>query len=123
MRPAKGNSSAQIPLPVSLEKGDHPVGVSGPSQSDVHGTSGMRRHILPLDNDINTEYGLGQQSEDTISLMPGQREKDSLGLLSDNEDAISCSSSDSSVTDNRNFCRFRQYLVGKKIRRNSECIV
>ena len=62
----------------------------------------MHRHILPLDNEINTEYGLGQQSEDKLSLMPGQREKDSLDLLSDNEGAISCSSSDPSVTENRN---------------------
>ena len=89
-RPAKENSSAQIPSSVSLETDDRPVGVSGPSQSDVHGPSGMRRHLLPLDSEINAEYGLGQQSEDTISLMPGQRKKDSLGLLSDNEDAISC---------------------------------
>ena len=46
--------------------------------------------------------------------MPGQREKYSLGLLSDNEDAISCSSLDPSVTANRNSSRFRQYLVEKK---------
>ena len=62
----------------------------------------------------SNQYGLGQQSEDTISLMPSQREKDSLGLLSDNEDAISCSSSDPSVTDNRNSSHFFQFLVEKR---------
>ena len=63
VRPAKENSSAQLPLSVSLEKDDRPVGVSGPSQSDVHGPSGMRRHLLPFDNEINPQYGLGQQKK------------------------------------------------------------
>ena len=55
VRPANENWSAQIPLSVSLEKDDRPVEVSGPAQSDVHGLSGMRRHLLPLGNEINSE--------------------------------------------------------------------
>ena len=48
VRPAKENWSAQLPSSVPLEKDDRQVEVSGPSQSDVHGPSGIRRHLLPL---------------------------------------------------------------------------
>lgn len=73
-------SASQIPVSQSQE--DHPLGVRGPV-SEVDGPSGMRRPLLPLDNELNVEYGL--QQYDLFFLTPGQKGKDSLGLLSDTD--------------------------------------
>lgn len=105
-----GGSACQIP--VSLPQDDRPLGVSGPV-SDVNGPSGRRTH-LPLGNFESAHHEI---SDDVISLMPGQREKDSLGLLSDNEEIRSVSSAGtvSSGFDNRKSNRFCQYLAEKPL--------
>ena len=54
---------------------------------------GNRRPPLSLDKDLNSQFGLmphsplkqTHQDSDSLFLHPSQREKDALGLLSDNE--------------------------------------
>lgn len=102
-------------IPVSQAQDDRPSGVSEPV-FEVSGPSGMRRPLIPLSNDLNIEYGLQSErvQDDLISLTPGQKEKDSLGLLSD-DDVRSCKSSDTvhSLGENIKSNRFCQYLADK----------
>ena len=71
-------------IPVSVAQDDHPLGVRGPV-SEVCGSSGMRRPLISLENEVDREYGIPSLDipQDLLSLNPGQREKDSLGLLSE----------------------------------------
>ena len=63
--------------------------------SEDNALSGSRRPLstLPLESNLDDDFGLirdspdRQSHNDEVSLMPGQREKDALGLLSDDEQA------------------------------------
>ena len=102
-------------IPVSVAQDDHPLGVRGPV-SEGCGPSGMRRPLISLENEVDREYGIPSLDipQDLLSLNPGQREKDSLGLLSEDGDAKSSKSSNSVNTDiNNKKSRFCQYLSDK----------
>ena len=98
---------------------DHPAGVSGPVSEEA-GPIGTRRTLISLENDIDSDFAIQpvtlrqDHPDDTLSLTPAQREKDSLGLLSDNDDSVSCKSvgTDSvlSLSEARKENRFCQYL-------------
>ena len=103
----------------SVLQDDHPAGVSGPVSEEA-GPIGTRRPLIPLENDIDSDFAIQpvtlrqDHPDDTLSLTPAQREKDSLGLLSDNDDSVSCKSvgTDSvlSLSEARKANRFCQYL-------------
>ena len=61
------------------------MGVNGPD-NEVIGPLGMHRPLISLEDDLNVEYDLQEDrnQDNLISLTPGQREKDSLGLLPEN---------------------------------------
>ena len=102
-------------IPVSVAQDDHPLGVRGPV-SEVRGPSGMQRPLISLENEVDREYRIPSLDipQDSLSLNPGQREKDSLGLLSEDGDAKSSKSSNSVNTDIDNKkSRFCQYLSDK----------
>ena len=71
-------------IPVSQD--DRPSEMSEPV-SEVTGPMGMRRPLISLDNDLDQEFesrrqaNMQMQDDDMLSITPGQREKDSLGLL------------------------------------------
>ena len=98
---------------------DHPAGVSGPVSEEA-GPIGTRRPLISLENYIDSDFAIQpvtlrqDHPDDILSLTPAQREKDSLGLLSDNDDSVSCKSvgTDSvlSLSEARKANRFCQYL-------------
>lgn len=108
-------SASQIPV----FQDDRPSGVREPV-SEVVGPSGVRRPLISLDNNLDLDFEIRphtdvlDQPDDLLSLTPGQREKDSLGLMSDNEnDSKSVHSADTiaSGIEHQKSTRFCQYLA------------
>ena len=99
------------------------LGTCRPVTTEDNAPSGSRRPLttLPLESNIENEFSLFQDSpdrqshDDEISIMPGQREKDALGLLSDDEQGGSEShhSDISAVVNPKKSDRFCQYLPEK----------
>ena len=104
-------------IPVSQD--NRSSGVREPV-SEVTSPRGMRRPLISLENNLDQEFesrrqeNMQMQDDDMFSITPGQREKDSLGLLSDDRDDMkSCDSSDSAVSgfEHKKSQRFCQYLA------------
>lgn len=113
-------TASQIPV----LQDDYPSGVRGPV-SEVAGPSGTRRPLISLENDLDRDFEMRHHTDvqenrpdDMLSLTPGQREKDSLGLMSDSEDeSKSCHSADTvgSCVEHQKSKRFCQYLAEKPV--------
>ncbi|MCG8076955.1 MAG: hypothetical protein JAY75_12015 [Candidatus Thiodiazotropha taylori] len=112
-------TASQIPV----LQDDCPSGVRGPV-SEVAGPSGTRRPFISLENDLDREFEIRPHTEvqerpdDMLSLTPGQREKDSLGLMSGSEDdSKSGHSADTigSCVEHQKSKRFCQYLAEKSV--------
>ena len=76
-----------------LTVGNDTSGVREP-RNNRSDTSGVHRTQLSLDND-DYEQGSHPRDDDTVSLQPGQRERQSLGLSDDERDSFSSSRSPS----------------------------
>ena len=97
---------------------NNPSGVCRPVNCEDNNPSGIRQPLISIENDLNRDFGLEPHSpvnDDTISITPGQREKDALGLLSEDEHCGSDSHlSEASVVENtKKSERFCQYLHEK----------
>ena len=86
--------------------------------------SGMRRPLISIENDLDRNFEIHHHTEiqsrpdDLLSLTPGQREKDSLGLVSDSDnESKSCRSADTgeSGVEHQKSKRFCQYLADKPL--------
>ena len=108
-------SEALAPGQRPVLQDEHPAGVSGPVSEEA-GPIGTRRPLISLENDIDSDFAIQpvtlrqDHPDDTLSLTPAQREKDSLGLLSDNDDSVSCKSVGTDLVLSRKANRFCQYL-------------
>lgn len=96
---------------------NNPSGVCRPESLEDNNPSGIRQPLISLENDLNRDFGLVSHSpmhDDAISITPGQREKDALGLLSDEENCSDSHVSEVSVVENtKKSERFCQYLHEK----------
>lgn len=101
------------------------LGTCRPVTSENNAPSGSCRPLttLPVESYIENEFSLFQDSpdrqsqDDEISIMPGQREKDALGLLSDDEQGGSEShhSDISAVVNPKNIGSFLSVSARKTI--------
>ena len=97
---------------------NNPSGVCRPVNCEDNNPSGIRQPLISFENDLNRDFGLVPHSpvkNDTISITPSQREKNALGLLSEDEHCCSDShlSEASAVENTKKSERFCQYLHEK----------
>ena len=62
------------------------TGACRPQEAQRNVTSGGHEPLIPLQNSLNQDYGLNNpDTDDILSLQPGQRERQGIGLLSSEE--------------------------------------
>lgn len=62
------------------------TGACRPQETQRNVTSGGHEPLIPLQNSLNQDYGINNpDTDDILSLQPGQRERQGIGLLSSEE--------------------------------------
>lgn len=116
----KSGSVQQRPS-VNFEVDDSTSGACEPQETARLDTSGVQRPLISLENSLDKDFGIPSHSleDDMISLQPGQRERQNLGLLSSEEgDRSTCNEPNHS--DQVETSRFGKYTSSIQTSANKE---
>lgn len=102
-------NGADTGRPSIIQVDNSTSGACRPQETQGNDTSGGREPLIPLQNSLNQDFGISNpDTDDVLSLQPGQRERRGIGLLS-SEEGDKSSVGEQEHTDHAVSSRFGKY--------------